>query len=810
MFVSWENGKRYCKRCGEKMEKEHILSKIKSGLFLLDGGMGTMLQSRGLPAGEQPERWNLSHAETVTEIHRAYLNAGAQAVTTNTFGANALKFDRAELEHVIDGALNCARRAVNEAGKGYILFDIGPSGKLLKPYGDLDFEDAVKLFAQTVRLVGNRADAILIETMSDGYETKAAVLAAKENSDLPVFVTNVYGKDGKLTTGADIPAMVALLEGLRVDALGMNCSLGSEQMLSLLPKLYEYTSLPVIVRPNAGLPREEDGKTVYGEDEQTFSDHLVACALKGARILGGCCGTTPAYLRTAAEKLKSARPLPVCERNRSLVSSYTHAAEFGGNVLLIGERINPTGKKRLKQALAERDFDYLAGEAVAQEEQGAHLLDVNVGVPGLDEPILLAQAVSAVQTATDLPLQLDSASSAALEKAMRIYNGKPMVNSVNGKQAVMDAVFPLVKKYGGLLVALTLDEGGIPATAEGRLQIARRILREGKKYGIEKKDMIFDPLAMAVSAEIGAPRVTLNALNLLRDELGVNTVLGVSNVSFGLPARETVTAAFLQLALENGLKGAIVNPLSMEIQKTYRAFLLLNGKDENCSRYVAFACAQEQIAPPRSEEDSLKSAILRGRKERAGALAKELLKTLSPLEIIDQEIVPALDEAGAGFEEKRIYLPQLLMCAEAAKGAFSQIKEYLARTGGKEEKKCAIVLATVKGDVHDIGKNIVKALLENYSFAVSDLGKDVLPETVAEEVVRLHAPVAGLSALMTTTVPAMEQTIALLRQRAPWCKVIVGGAVLTEEYVKKIGADCYGKDAMATVRFCESVYRNGR
>lgn len=788
--------------------KENILSKIDRGAFLLDGGMGTMLQSHGLPAGELPERWNLSHADEVTQIHLAYLLAGAEAVTTNTFGANALKYSEEELVRVIDGAFLCAERAVREAGKGYILFDIGPCGRLLKPYGDLGFEETVELFAKTVRLIGSRADAVLIETMNDSYETKAAVLAVKENCDLPVFVTNVYGKDGKLMTGADIPAMVALLEGLRVDALGMNCSLGSARMAELLPKMYEYASVPVIVRPNAGLPREENGNTVYDETEEVFSDNLIRCIRTGARIVGGCCGTTPEYIRMAAEKSKGISPLPVCGRERSLASSYTHAAELGERPLLIGERINPTGKKRLRQALTEGDTEYILGEAIAQAEHGAHLLDVNVGVPGLDESSVLTQTVCALQTVTDLPLQLDSSSPEALERAMRLYNGKPMINSVNGKRESMNAVFPLVRKYGGLLVALTLDENGIPPTAEGRLKIAEKILKEAKKYAIEKKDILFDPLAMAVSADTNAPRVTLNALKLLREKLRVNTVLGVSNVSFGLPDRETVTAAFFQLAMENGLKAAIVNPLSVELQKVYRTFLLLNGTDENCSEFISFASAargENAARVPVTEDGSLRGAIIRGRKELAGALAREMLKTQPPLSLIDGEIVPALDEVGKDFEEKRLYLPQLLMSAEAAKAAFSEIKDVLARTGGKERKKCAVVIATVEGDVHDIGKNIVKALLENYSFAVSDLGKDVPPERIAEEVVRLHAPVVGLSALMTTTVPAMEETISLLREKAPWCRIIVGGAVLNEEYAKKIGADAYGKDAMRTVRYCERI-----
>ena len=792
-----------------------ILQAIGRGFFFLDGGMGTLLQERGLRAGELPERWNLAHADEIVRIHSEYLAAGADAITTNTFGANALKYSDEELRAVIDGALSCARKATDQAGRGYILFDIGPSGKLLRPYGDLDFEDAVELFAKTVRLIGDRADAILIETMNDSYETKAAVLAAKENSSLPVFVTNVYGADGKLMTGADIPAMVALLEGLGVDALGMNCSLGSAQMARLLPQMYAESSVPVIVQPNAGLPREENGKTVYDEDEAFFAENLLSCAKDGARMLGGCCGTTPAYIRRAADTIKGTEPLPVVERATSVASSYTHAVGLGKVPVLIGERINPTGKKLLKQALRDHDVGYILNEALAQEKAGAHILDVNVGLPELDEAETLVRVMCALQEVTALPLQLDSSSPEALARAMRRYNGKPMVNSVNGKKSSMREIFPLVKKYGGLVVALTLDETGIPATAEGRLKIARKILRAAERYGIKRKDIVFDPLAMAVSADPSAPRATLGALSLLREKLGANTVLGVSNVSFGLPNRELITSAFFALALDRGLSAAIMNPFSAEMIKTYRSFLALTGADENCSEYISFAAglapaASVTAAPAKAESvlsEGLRGAIVRGLKDQAAACAKELLRSAGALEIIDREIVPALDEVGKGFEEKRVFLPQLLMSAEAAKAAFAEIRGALSGAGEEQPRKCAVVLATVEGDIHDIGKNIVKALLENYSFRVIDLGRDVPPEKIVQAAEESGAPVVGLSALMTTTVPAMERTIALLRERLPACKVIVGGAVLTEDYANKIGADAYGKDAMASVRYCEEIDR---
>ncbi len=788
-----------------------ILTAIKRNPFVLDGGMGTLLQGRGLSAGEKPERWNVSHSEVIEQIHLEYLQAGADAVTTNTFGANALHYEEEELISIVEAGLACAERAVKRAGKGYVLFDVGPCGRLLKPYGDLDFEDAVQLFQKTLSLVGNRADAILIETMNDCYETKAAVLAAKECSDLPIFVTNVYGADGKLVTGADIPTMVAMLEGLGVQAIGMNCSLGSKQMAELTGEFYARASLPVIVQPNAGLPREEDGKTLFEEGEEEFAKNVRRMVEEGARIVGGCCGTTPNFIRRVKNTINGVAPLPVCKREICAVTSYTHAVEFGKIPLLIGERVNPTGKKRLKQALAEGDTEYVLNEALSQTEKGVSLLDVNVGVPGLDEKKLLTKYTCAIQSVTDVPLQLDSSSPSALEGAMRRYNGKPMVNSVNGKQESMDAVFPLVKKYGGVVVALTLDESGIPQTAEGRLAIARRILKEAKKYGIERKDILFDPLAMAVSADPSAPSVTLAALKLIREKLGANTVLGVSNVSFGLPNREVITAGFFTMALTCGLSAAIMNPFSVEMQKAYYSYLALTGKDENCEKYVSFASLYTPSAVAEGgrkqaiEDGTLKSAIAQGRAESASVLCAELLKTQSPIAIIDGHIVPALDEVGKGFEEKRVYLPQLLMSADAAKAAFEKIKAYLASTGAKEEKRGTVVLATVKGDIHDIGKNIVKALLENYAFRVIDLGKDVPPEKVLESAKEYGAQVVGLSALMTTTVPMMEQTIALLHQEYPACKVVVGGAVLTEEYAKKIGADGYGKDAMASVRFCENV-----
>lgn len=797
------------------MMKKDILTTIQEGIFILDGGMGTLLQERGLALGELPERWNVTHAEEIISIHRAYLSAGANAITTNTFGANALKYSDEELFSVVNAAIDCANCAVQEEGKGYILFDVGPCGRLLKPYGDLDFEDAVTLFSKTLRLVEDRVDGILIETMNDSYETKAAVLAAKECTRLPVFVTNVYGKDGKTLTGTDVFAMAAMLKGLRVDALGVNCSLGSGEMISIVKSLREACpSLPILVQPNAGLPCEKNGKTQFAEDAQTFANNVCECVKAGARIVGGCCGTTPEYIAKLSQAVKDLAPLPFCHDYRTVVSSYTHAVEIGGNrpCVLIGERINPTGKKRLRQALVDGDEAYVLDEALRQEENGAHILDINVGSPEVDEESVLPKIVCAVQAVTSLPLQLDSSSPVALERAMRRYNGKPMVNSVNGKQEVMDAIFPLVQKYGGVLVALTLDEKGIPDTDQGRLAIVAKIINEAKKYGIEREDLIFDPLAMAVSADQNAAKTTLLSVARIRQEYQVNTALGVSNVSFGLPNRDMITSSYFTVALNCGLSAAIVNPLSAEIKKAYYSYLALSGQDANFEKYIAFAqtATAVQCAAPVNQTQSavtcLRDAIVKGISSQAATFAEQLLKTKTPLEIIDGEIVPALDEVGVKFEEKTLFLPQLLMSAEAAKSAFAQIRRALAASGETQNAN-PVVLATVKGDIHDIGKNIVKALLENYAFHVVDLGKDVPPETVVEAVLRHNAKVVGLSALMTTTVPSMQQTIALLRKNAPWCKIIVGGAVLTQEYADGMGADGYGKDAMATVRFCQAVYR---
>ena len=804
---------------------------LKNNIVYLDGGMGTLLQAKGLKPGEHPEHWNLNHPDAITEIHKAYYDAGSNVVSTNTFGANVLKFGE-DLEKIVKAAFENANEArvqwqqenPSNVQNKFVALDIGPTGKLLKPLGDLDFEDAVEVFAQTVKLgVKYGADLIFIETMNDSYETKAALLAAKENSDLPILVSNAYGEDGKLMTGANAAAMVAMVEGMGADAIGANCSLGPKQLRKVVEELLVNASIPVLLKPNAGLPKAVNGKTVFDVTPDEFAEEIADLVDKGVRIAGGCCGTTPEYIRAMYQSTKDKVPCELTEKNITMISSYTHAVKFESEPILIGERINPTGKKRFKQALVEHDIDYILGEGIRQEEKGVHILDVNVGLPDIDEVELLTTAVCELQGVSDLPLQIDTSDAKAMEAALRRYNGKAMINSVNGKRESMEAVFPLVKKYGGLVVALTLDESGIPDTAQGRIDIAEKILATAAEYGIAKKDIIFDTLAMTISSDIHSAKVTLDSLYYIREVLGCHTSLGVSNVSFGLPNRDAVNGTFFALALENGLSAAIMNPFSVEMMKTFYTYKALKGMDENCAGYIKKA-AEFAAAPVASntvtvnsnsadagvnEGSELQKAIVSGRKERAGELTQSLLQEKEALNIVQEEIIPALDIVGQGYEEKRVYLPQLLMSAEAAKSAFEKIKTYMANE--KDEKEHTeranrqVVLATVYGDIHDIGKNIVKLLLENYGFDVRDLGKDVSPEVIVEKAVELHAPIVGLSALMTTTVPAMEETIKQLREKAPWCKIVVGGAVLTQEYADKIGADKYAKDAMETVRYAEEI-----
>ena len=792
-----------------------IRERLGKEVLYFDGGMGTLLQEKGLKAGELPEVWNIEHMEEVIEIHRQYFEAGSDIVLTNTFGANALKFRDSsyELSDIVTAAVihvkEAASLGVHDGREVYAALDVGPTGKLLKPMGDLDFEDAVRAFGEVMRCGEEAgADLIHIETMSDTYEMKAAVLAAKEQTNLPVFATMIFDEKGRLLTGGDVRSAVAMLEGLGVDALGINCGLGPEQMLPIFQEIVSHTSVPVIVKPNAGLPKQKDGAVYYDVDPAEFASVMEKIVKGGAAVAGGCCGTTPAHIRKMIETLGRRSVQHVEAEEETVVSSYGQAVILGKKPLIIGERINPTGKKRLKQALKEHDIDYILKEGITQQEKGAHILDVNVGLPDINESEMMKEVVTELQSVTSLPLQIDTVDAEAMEAAMRIYNGKPMVNSVNGKQESMDAVFPLIKKYGGVAVGLTLDEEGIPSTAEGRIRIAGKIIREAEKFGIKKKDLVIDVLAMTVSSDPEGAKVTLEALKGVRERYGVCTVLGVSNISFGLPGRPVINAHFYTMAMQAGLSAGIVNPSSEEMMRSYYAYCALTDQDPNFEAYIQRFGGTDTAAPKgkKDSELTLQAAIEKGLKEEAKEAATELLLTLAPLEIIDSHLIPALDAVGKGFEKGTVFLPQLLMSADAAKIAFGVLKEHLAASGGSEKKKQKVILATVKGDIHDIGKNIVKVLLENYSFDVRDLGKDVDPELIVQTAVDEDIRLVGLSALMTTTVASMEETIRLLRREKPDCKVMVGGAVLNQEYADMIGADFYGKDAMQSVYYAQNVF----
>ena len=792
----------------------------KEWLFC-DGGTGTILQSRGLKGGELPETWNLIRPEDIIDLHCGYLRAGCDIFNTNTFGANALKFPE-NLEEIVTAAVELAKEARRRTGRedAYVALDIGPTGKLLEPLGDLPFEKAVELFAQVVRC-GSRAgaDLVLIETMSDSYEAKAAVLAAKENCDLPVCITVTFDDKGKLLTGGTVDSTVALLEGLHVDALGVNCGMGPEQMIPIVERLTQVCSLPIIVNPNAGLPRTEGGRTVFNVGPEEFAGWMEKIAGMGVHVVGGCCGTTPDHIRMTAERVRDLPFRAPVRKHRTVVSSFSQCVQIGDMPVIIGERINPTGKKKFKQALRDGDIEYILREGLRQEDSGAHILDVNVGLPEIDEPAMMTQVVQRLQSVLALPLQIDTTDPEALERGMRIYNGKPMVNSVNGKKESIETVFPLVRKYGGVLVALVLDEDGIPSDAEGRIRIARRIYEAADRYGVPREDIVIDGLAMTISSDNRSAVVTLQTLRRVREELHGHTILGVSNISFGLPRRALINSYFLAMALQSGLSAAIMNPGNEEMMEAYRAYCALAGLDPQCMNFIeAYAGTNDRspsVSPAASEsikgkaaetgsEMSLKESVLRGMTQSAALAAQKALADTEVLDLINLELIPALDQVGKGFEKGTIFLPQLLMSAEAAKAAFDVLKESLK--GESQEVKGRIILATVKGDIHDIGKNIVKVMLENYGYEVLDLGKDVPPEVIVDTALREEIRLVGLSALMTTTVVSMEETIRLLREKKPDTKVVVGGAVMTQEYADAIGADCYAKDAMATVHFAEEVF----
>ena len=861
-------------------------------ILYLDGGTGSILQGWGLKPGELPETWNYKNPEKIVQLGYNYFAAGSNIIYTNTFGAYKTKFGL-DLKKIVHGGVDCAVKAREQwlsecksngktAQDCFIALDIGPCGKLLKPMGDLDFEDAVDIFRSTIDLgLECPVDAIVIETMNDAYETKAAVLAAKEareacGKDVPILVTNVYDLQCHLLTGANPEAMVAILEGLGVDALGLNCSLGPKEMMEPVRRLVEASSIPVIVKPNAGLPRDVDGKTVFDVGPEDFASSMKEIAELGACVLGGCCGTTPDHIRELKKAVNGGKNTvppykPVTYKERTIVASYTHTVQIGGGAVpvLIGERINPTGKKKFKEALRNKDIPYIIHQGLDQEAAGAHVLDVNVGLPEIDEKEMMVKVMTELQGVTNLPLQLDTSSPEVMEAALRRYNGKALVNSVNGKQHIMDEVFPLVKKYGGVVVGLTIDESGIPETTEGRVAIAKKIYENAAKWGIPKKDVIIDSLTMAVSSDINAAKATLETIKIVRDELGGSSVLGVSNISFGLPNRAFVTSTFFALAMHNGLGAAIMNPLEHEMMKAWHCYVLLNAQDKDCLKYLEFSqkyddkkAADEQktalagvqgainaiygafpssgqvnpalagangsviepveikgaggtsstssgasTAGSEPQAGTLQHAVIHGLKDDAAKYTEQFLSGgMQAVDIIDKHLIPGLDYVGKRFEQKKMYLPQLLMAADAAKSAFAVIKDYLEKTGQKGEPKGTCIVATVHGDIHDIGKNIVKVLLENYDFNVIDLGKDVPPEVVVEACKKDHVELVGLSALMTTTVPAMKATIELLRKECPWAKACVGGAVMTQEYADSIGADFYGKDAMDTVKYAQRLF----
>lgn len=827
-------------------------------VLFLDGGTGSVLQAKGLQPGELPELWNISHSTEILQLGLDYYSAGSNIINTNTFGAFKTKFGD-QLAKIINSACqnaNLARKKILESDGNsqiprFVSFDIGPTGKMIKPLGDLDFEDAISLYKETFRIgLQNEVDSITIETMNDIYEIKAAIIAAKEtmselNKNLPIFASMVFDEKAKTLTGSSPEICATVLESLGVAALGLNCSLGPKQMGNIVTRLLQSTDLPIFVKPNAGLPRSVNGQTVYDVTQNEFAKIVAGFCKEGAALVGGCCGTTPSYIqKLVAEVEKSSINIEQRKISKnSAITSGTKLVEFGKIPVLIGERINPTGKKKLKEALKNKDIPFILNEAVSQEEKGAQVLDVNVGLPEIDECQMMSLAITELQSVTDLPLQIDTSDSKTMEKAMRLYNGKPLINSVNGKQEVIEQIFPLVKKYGGMVVALTLDENGIPETAEGRIQIVEKIYQAAKEFGIAPENIIIDPLAMTVSTDDKAALATLQTVKYVKEQKNGLSILGVSNVSFGLPLREQITSVFFTMAMQNGLSAAIMNPNSVEMMKVWTCFKTLSGQDSQCQNYIEFAdkiktydviasspatnqtnsnshdknCQKDSIF---AQNDPLIKSIIKGLKENAKIETQKLLlecesspktgeNSQNPaLFVIDQKIIPALDIIGQAFEQKKAYLPQLLMAAEAAKEAFAVIKDKLDKSGIAEQSAGTVVIATVKGDIHDIGKNIVKVLLENYSFKVIDLGKDVSPTTILEAVQKEHAPLLGLSALMTTTVGAMEETLALIHEKAPWCKVFVGGAVLNEQYANQINADKYTKDAMASVKYCQEAMKH--
>ena len=796
--------------------------------LLFDGGMGTMLQAAGLVAGEVPELWCLTHADAVTAVHRAYVESGSDVVTTNTFGANRLKLaGAAAVDDVFAAAVACARAA----GARYVAADIGPTGALLRPLGTLSFDEAYDLFAEEARAAARAgADLFIVETMTDLAEAKAAYLACRENTDLPVIVTMTFGEDGRTFLGTSPEVAAVTFDALGADAVGINCSLGPTELLPLAKRMRAVTAKPLLVQANAGLPHVEGDATVYDIGPEAYADAVRALVDAGVDLVGGCCGTTPAYIRLLDRIISNRRPATHTVEPALTVTSAQNLVALpqgAGRIAVIGERINPTGKKRLQEALGAGEIDYVVSLGISQQEEGADILDVNIGLPGIDEAELLPRVVEALCGSVSLPLMLDSSDPLALEAACRRYPGIPIINSVNGSPESLEAILPIAARYGARLVGLTLDEHGLPATAEERLAIARRIVAAAKDAGIAPERLIIDCLALTVSTDQTQAGETLAAIGRVKRELGTYTTLGVSNVSFGLPERPLLNATFLAAALGAGLDAPILNPGSARYRDTVNAYRVLNAQDAGSRRFIEryadwtdpyrahtapAPASSGEGAPARRDtgaqvpepgESALQRLVISGRKGEVAACVRELLAATDPLAVINDELIPALDEVGARFEAGTYFLPQLMASAEAAGAGFDVIRAALPADAAAS--KGALCLATVKGDIHDIGKNIVRMLLENYGYRVYDLGRDVAPEDVLACVRAHDLKLVGLSALMTTTVKSMQETIELIHREEPEVRVFVGGAVLTAAYARAIGADFYAKDAAASARIAEQV-----
>ncbi|WIF95384.1 homocysteine S-methyltransferase family protein [Caminicella sporogenes] len=784
------------------------IQKILNDRFLLfDGAMGTMLQKKGLGAGKLPEIYNIDKPQIIYDIHKKYLDAGADIITTNTFGANKLKLKefKYSVEDVIREAVKIARSA---AGNKFVALDIGPIGRMMKPVGTLSFYDAYEIFKQQI-IIGSRegADLILIETISDLYEAKAAVLAAKENSSLPVFCTMTFQENMRTLTGTDPITMVQVLQGLGVDALGLNCSLGPKQLSPIVDEVLKVSTVPVIVQPNAGLPKIEKGETVYDITPSEFVCEIKKMAEKGVAIFGGCCGTNPDFIKAIKENLNSLKPKKLSNKRLTTACSSTKTVIIGQEVKIIGERINPTGKKKLKEALKTNNIDYIISEAIVQKKAGADILDINLGLPEIDEREMMKKVILELQGIIDIPLQIDSMKSDVIEEAVRIYNGKPIINSVNGKISSMKKIFPIAKKYGACVICLCLDEEGLGETVERKLEIAEKIINIAKAYGVPEENLLIDCLTLTVSTSQETVLETLKAIKMIKEKYNVKTVLGASNVSYGLPNRKAINVTYLALALGYGLDAPITDPTVEMIMDVIRAFKVLSNQDKECKEYIEFYSNKScETATVKKIEKDLKQLIINGMKEEAYLKTKEILKTREAMEVVDTYLIPALDIVGEKYERGIIFLPQLIRSAETVKASFEAVKEKLIVEEKNKISKGKIILATVKGDIHDIGKNIVKILLENYGFEVIDLGRDVSVKEIIDTAIKEDVKLIGLSALMTTTIQSMEETIREIKLHKPDCCVMVGGAVLNKDYAEMIGAHFYGKDAREAVKIAQKIF----